>query len=242
MATSTVADTAKGLFRRFTAGGWYFLVVIASLGILTPVPFAHAATRLREGRLWAATVGYAAVVAVTFVLFGLSPRDAAGQSTGVLSSVGVVLALGLMLGGCVHLVGVRRRAFGLPTTPARASVNPHAADPAVAAALAVRARRAQARQLAADDPLLARELRIGRPDLTRDYDDGGLVDLNTAPTRAISEVCEIAPHLAQQLVDLRGDQDGTWTGVDDVFAYLDVPVSAWDRIRDRALVITAATR
>jgi hypothetical protein len=31
---------------------------------------------------------------------------------------------------------------------------------------------------------MTRDLRIGRPDLSRQYDDGGLVDLNTAPVQA----------------------------------------------------------
>jgi len=54
-------------------------------------------------------------------------------------------------------------------------VPPTLHDPALAAAIACRQRRQQARQLLANDPGLARELRIGRPDLPRDYDDGGLV-------------------------------------------------------------------
>jgi hypothetical protein len=33
----------------------------------------------------------------------------------------------------------------------------------------------------APGPVLARELRIGRPDVPRQFDDGGLVDLNHAP-------------------------------------------------------------
>lgn len=47
-----------------------------------------------------------------------------------------------------------------------------------------RARRDQARSLRANDPAVARELGIGLDlglDLGRGYDDGGPVDLNTAP-------------------------------------------------------------
>src|SRR6266700_4115871 len=42
-------------------------------------------------------------------------------------------------------------------------------------------RRSQARQIARANRVLARELRIGRPDLPREYDDGGLVDVNHVP-------------------------------------------------------------
>jgi hypothetical protein len=52
---------------------------------------------------------------------------------------------------------------------------------AVAAALTARERRERAREIIASDPALARELRIGRPDLPRQFDDGGLVDVNYVP-------------------------------------------------------------
>jgi hypothetical protein len=40
--------------------------------------------------------------------------------------------------------------------------------------------------LAASNPALARELTIGRPDLARDYDDGGLADVNHVPGRMLA--------------------------------------------------------
>ena len=42
-------------------------------------------------------------------------------------------------------------------------------------------RRKEARHLLASNPALARDLKIGRPDLPRDYDDGGLVDVSHVP-------------------------------------------------------------
>ena len=36
--------------------------------------------------------------------------------------------------------------------------------------------------------MLARELRIGRPDLPRQYDDGGLVDVNNVPVGVLAEL------------------------------------------------------
>jgi len=48
------------------------------------------------------------------------------------------------------------------------------------------ARRAQARALLASDPALAGELVIGRPDRHRQYDDGGLVDVNNVPTAVLA--------------------------------------------------------
>ena len=34
--------------------------------------------------------------------------------------------------------------------------------------------------------MLAQELKIGRPDLPRDYDDGGLVDVNHVPAAILA--------------------------------------------------------
>lgn len=63
--------------------------------------------------------------------------------------------------------GGRSRASGSvrPRAAARAVARPGGVDPAIAAALERRQRRAEARRILEQDPALARELRIGRPDL-----------------------------------------------------------------------------
>ena len=45
---------------------------------------------------------------------------------------------------------------------------------------------AWARRLQQDNPVLAQELKIGRPDLPRGYDDGGLVDVNHVPAAILA--------------------------------------------------------
>ena len=54
-------------------------------------------------------------------------------------------------------------------------------------------RRQQARQLAQDNPVLARELAIGRPDVPHDYDDGGLVDVNHVPGDVLASSLGLTP-------------------------------------------------
>ncbi|MDX6281515.1 MAG: hypothetical protein QOH03_2586, partial [Kribbellaceae bacterium] len=61
-------------------------------------------------------------------------------------------------------------------------------------------RRSQARQLAVEQPALARSLRIGRPDLPRDYDDGGLVDLNSVPAAWLATLPGITRQEADAIV------------------------------------------
>ncbi len=134
----------------------------------------------------------------------------------------------VLLVGAVGLVVVRAQVYE-PRPPTRAL------QPAHARALAARVRRDEARRLAASDPLLARDLRIGRPDLSRGYDDGGLVDLNSAPTRVVASVCGIHPVQAERIVAARRAA-GRFAAVDDVFAWADLPVGLWDQVRDRAVV------
>lgn len=195
-------------------GRWYPIVVVLSLGILSFVPFVHAAVRTRRPLMLLTAVLYTAAV---IALFMLPTRDG-----GVL--------VGLTIVAAVHSVLIRPHVW--PSLRGGA-----AADPAVAAVLAARDRRAEARTLAADDPQLARELLIGRPDLPgRRYDDGGLVDLNNAPARAIAGVCGIDLAVAEHIVRVR--MAGVpFTAVDDVFSVADVPFPLWDRIRDRAVVV-----
>jgi hypothetical protein len=236
--SSTGTGRARGPWARFTAGGWYFLVVIGSMGMLSAVPFGHAAVRLRAPRVWAATACYAAVAVTISLLLPVRAVDPEGRplpaQDGASPLVGFAI-LALVVVACLHLRSVRRRVYDLPPPPGPGG--PAHPDPAVAAALAARARRTEARRLASADPLLARELRIGRPDLPRSYDDGGLVDLNSAPPAVIAGVCDIPLPLAQQIADARARAGVPFLAVDDVFAVTDVPVGLWDRIRDRSLVV-----
>lgn len=70
----------------------------------------------------------------------------------------MVVLLLILLGGIVHLILLRQQVFGDPR-----EADPRHADPSVQAALQARQKRSEARQLAANDPLMAREVRIGGP-------------------------------------------------------------------------------
>jgi DNA uptake protein ComE-like DNA-binding protein len=227
-------------WQRFARGGWYFLIVIATMGILSAVPFGHAAARLRNPALWAWTAGYAVAAFMLVALTPTTPRDAAGQpvqSADSGSPVIAFLALAMAVVACLHLRSVRRRVYGLPD-PVRAPAGVQSSDPAVAAALAARSRRDEARKLAEVDPLLARELRIGRPDLSRTYDDGGLVDVNSAPAAVVADVCGVDPAIAHRIVEARAAAGAPFARVEDIFVYTDIPVELWDRIREHAVVLT----
>jgi DNA uptake protein ComE-like DNA-binding protein len=107
---------------------------------------------------------------------------------------------------------------------------------AIAAANMRRELRRQAREHAAKDLALARELRIGRPDLPREYDDGGLVDLNSAPAPVIADLCGLEPAQAGRIVQAR-QAAGRFASVEDVFSWTELPVDTWDRLRDRSVTL-----
>jgi DNA uptake protein ComE-like DNA-binding protein len=205
----------------FLRGGWYPFVVVLSLGMLSFVPFLHAALRTRRPLVWLSLVVYAAAVVALFVLVG---RTNVGG-----------YALGLMIVASIHSLVLRTRVWS-SDAPARSGAGDHAVDPAVAAVLAGRRRRDEARKIAATDPAMARELRIGRPDLPRSYDDGGLVDLAGAPPAAIAHLCGIGIEHAEEIARARA-AGIAFSTVDDVLSVVDIPFPLWERIRDRGVVI-----
>ncbi|MFF3914635.1 DUF4236 domain-containing protein [Streptomyces sp. NPDC001852] len=238
-AVATTSPPARHERRERRPGGWYFVIVLLSAGLFSAVPFAHAAARLgrRDLRLRAGI--HAAVAAVLGVLTSITPQDAQGNPVGTaghaLSTIFGLLALALMVTACFQLVPLRREVYGLdagPTPPP----HPAAADPVVAAHLAARARRDEARALAQSDPVLAYDLRIGRPDLPRQYDDGGLIDLNSAPAQAIATACSIESSLAERIVEARQEL-GSFSSLDEVIVFAEVEQGAVARIRDYALLL-----
>lgn len=217
----------------FRSGGWYFVVTVATAGLAAWVPFVHAAMRLDRPRpVVRNAILFGAATAVISTLFALSPSTPDGKpataTAQVLSPIGGFLALAVIAAGCLFQAPLRRKVYF-----AEHQAPP---DPAVAAVLSARARREDARDLVRRDPLLARELHIGRPDLAGTYDDGGLVDLGSAPAPVIARLCEIDEAAAASIVDMRESALGLHS-VDDVFSLTDTPLTAWDRIRDHAVII-----
>ena len=131
-----------------------------------------------------------------------------------------------MMLGTAHAVFVQHRLFRSDEgRPAAAS------DPAVAAALARRQRRAEARQLLERDPGLAAELRIGRPDLPRQYDDGGLIDVNCVPAEVLSQLPGLSPDQVERIVTARRTTLGL-SSVEDLIVYADVPPDVAESLRE----------
>jgi hypothetical protein len=196
------------------------LLPLLSWGLLAPVPFIHAAVRLRTVGMWLVAACYVLAWAV------VGPAGVLAQDPDPNDAVAAFSQLGLVVAATAHAFVLRPRVF-----PA-----PGAGDPAVAAAIEARERRQRARAMLASDPALARELRIGRPDLPRQFEDGGLVDVNHVPAQVLVDRLGLSPEEAARVVEARA-QLGRYGGPAELAVYAELPDAAVEAVRDRLLFL-----
>lgn len=170
---------------------------LLTLGWATPLVFASAAIWRRTGHLIVATVLYLGLFMVQVMLLPTVDADPVAERL-----YGACL-LTQMIAGCFHAFLVRRRVFD-PEGTAGLADN----ERAIALARRRRLMRAKARELAAREPGLAKELGIGRPDLPRRYDDGGLIDVNHAPAKALTRLPGVTEEMARRIVEVRAQTGG----------------------------------
>jgi DNA uptake protein ComE-like DNA-binding protein len=97
-------------------------------------------------------------------------------------------------------------------------------------------RRERCRRLVISNPNLAEELLIGRPDLSRDYDDGGPVDINHVPQQFLSSLPGIDPDLATKIMDMR-EFIGGFDSLDDMEVLLGIAPQRLDAARDYVIFV-----
>jgi hypothetical protein len=208
---------------RFGSILWSLLPLL-SWGLLAPVPFVHAAVRLHTVGLWLVAACYV----IAWIVVG--PAGVLAQDLDADPAVAGLSQLGLVMAATTHAFFLRGRVFPPPAPPAITS------DPAVAAALAARQRREHARAIAQRDPALARELSIGRPDLPREFDDGGLVDVNRVPASVLVDRLGLSVPEAERVVETRG-QLGAFSGPAELAVYAELPDATVEAVRDRLLFL-----
>ncbi|TQN42122.1 hypothetical protein FHU33_1516 [Blastococcus colisei] len=228
-AQATPSTATSG--QRFRAGAWYFVLTIASAGFLAAVPFWHAADRLGRRKVRPLAMAYTAAGIYLVILMALTPPQQPDGTSGneTLSTIGGLSAVFVVVVACIQLRSLRREVYGAP------GVVPGHDDPAVARALGARARREETRQLVTREPGLRRELGIGRPDLGRGYDDGGLIDVNTAPTEVIARVADIDRGDAEAIVAGRTARGGSWFDMAELVDSVPLSPSAREHLRERAV-------
>jgi Helix-hairpin-helix motif len=194
------------------------MIPLLSFGLLAPVPFAHAAVRLRQRRMWVVTAAYA-IGSLLWIVGASLPEG------GWADTLFGIVALVLIVAGTTHAFLLRGRVFPPPPI-----------QPAMAAALTARDRREEARAIASRDAALARELCIGRPDLPRQFDDGGLVDVNHVPAQILVDRLALSPAGAANVIEAR-DRLGGFAGPEELTALTELSPDTVDRLQDRLIFL-----
>jgi hypothetical protein len=201
-------------------------VPIWSIGFLSFVPFLAYAVIRRRPKDWAVFAAYlAATVAMIVALASVKTGSSGSAAVG-----GFIV----VLAGCaaVHAAIVFRPSRGLSPLGTSMPLSPRQRNrEAVAQAKGRIECRKDARHLVTTNPSLARDLRIGRPDLPREYDDGGLVDVNHVPAAALAAPLGLSAAEVSDVLAAR-DKLGTFASADELCAYTSLTPDRVDELRD----------
>jgi hypothetical protein len=208
-------------------GGWlrpvlWASVPVWSIGFLSFVPFLGYAMIHRRARNWVVFAVYlAATVAMVVALGATNSNSDAGAGVG-----GFIVALA----GCaaVHAAILFRPSRNVAPLVLGARQRNREA---VARAQGRIERRRDARRLITTNPDMARDLRIGRPDLPREYDDGGLVDVNHVPGTVLSGSLGLTPAEVADVLAAR-EKLGRFSSADEVCAYTSLSPDRVEELRD----------
>ncbi|GIF15490.1 hypothetical protein [Actinoplanes teichomyceticus] len=201
---------------------WWFLVPLCSFGLGAFAMILLGARKLRSRRNVYAGGAFLVVTLALFCGIGLTSDSDPNTEP---SAAGAVFSLAYVVvvwwGGTAYTAILQHLAGKLdPPRPVAPVPPPHSPDRAVAAAARRAARRQEARNLLVSDPAMAWELRIGRPDLAnRQYDDGGLVDVNHVPAQWLAYALQIPQALAEDIVRARDSAPGGLTSAEELLIH-----------------------
>jgi hypothetical protein len=204
------------------SGYIWALCPLLTLGAGTPFSFLYAALRFKSWQLGATAVGYgAAWGAVVASGFLIHP---------VISVLAWVL---LWIGGSVHAFAIREDIYPRTTDRLREQVN----ERALAAAKSRQELRRRAREIATREPAVAHELRIGRPDLARTFDDGGLIDVNHAPPPTLALLPGLTGEVLERVVEVRAKKQGGFVSAEELGVDADLSPDLVPKIAEYAIFL-----
>jgi DNA-binding SARP family transcriptional activator len=196
---STPIPRAVGILAAIAGG----LLIVVSVGFATWGVIGLYAAFRRNIPTAVAALGYlvCAIGSVAIIVPG-GDNDPHGPILWPLA----ILWIGMLAGGIAHLA-----VLAVLTTrkPASRAPTPHDI------VLEQSARRDAARQILGTSPELARALAIGQPHLSRTFDDGGLIDINTVPEHVMAMMTGLSPLHAHHIVRDR-DVRGPYRTLEDV--------------------------
>lgn len=190
----------------------------------------------RKTYLWLISIaGAGTCIAVLAAALAPSPGNHYQPVGGVLGSLGLLFSI--WIGWCAHRVPLGAP-DSAPVTNSPSEGKPGSITAANEAVIRdsrdlLLARR-KALAIVRDDPDLATELRIGRPDLPRSFDDGGLVDVNHVPASFLVELPGIDAPLAERIVATR-DEVGGFGSIADLEITLELAPMTISQVKDRLI-------
>jgi Type II secretion system (T2SS), protein K len=221
----------------------FALVPWITIGFGSALAFAFAAvflrglSRLATAGLWASAALYAAALGLFFATVDDAPGDSL-TSTATAAFVVMLVVAGIEAVALSPWVTrtMRRSDAQLDRGDVIAQMSTSerdklAHDPALEAAIEQRERRKLARKIVTDDRTLATTLRIGRPDLLRDFADGGLIDVNHVPDGVLAALPGLDADMARRIVSARDRLDGLRSPA-DLVVEADIPSDVVDALKD----------
>ena len=199
--------------------GWFVLWTLFPFGMATWAVFAHAGRRARNARwkAFAVVYGIASYAALVYSSIYDAP-DGDDSFAGMLIIVPWVVGIG-------HALYMR------PEYLRQRDRQPSALEQA-------RARlqtREEAMRIAREEPALALEMGIGRPDRPGAM-HAGLIDVNGAPVEAIERLPGLGRAEAEQVVKVRQELGGFST-LEDLGMTLDLPGDVVEDLRDKTVFL-----
>jgi hypothetical protein len=191
---------------------------MVTLGVGSAPAFVYLSLRYHKLRYLVPAFVYALATGAAVTLISLTHALTIG--------IGIALLLMCMGVATAHALAVRRDV----------AVEIDDNDLQVIAAKQRLRRRADARKLAMENPKLAHELGIGRPDIGGKFDDGGLVDVNHSPAEILVSLSGIDQSVAGRIISARSELGG-FASLEELSVTLDLHPAQLDGIADRLLFL-----
>jgi len=226
----TAVRRRRGFWSDLVASLWV-LAPLLTFGVFSGGALLYAGVRaeVRRWQVWGVVYGAVGIVATV-----LWTQDAnVGDIDTLLGSFGLAIAFFLIFVVAVHALAIRSDdldRISEPRAPAlrrRTTGREHAER--------VLAEREEALEIVGDDPVRARDLGIGRPEVRGGY-HGHLVDLDHASAKSVAGLPRMDAFTAKRLVEVR-DEVGGFASLEDAAHLLDIPAATVERLRGLAVCL-----
>ncbi|MGV9215906.1 BTAD domain-containing putative transcriptional regulator [Micromonospora sp. RB23] len=194
-------------------------LALLSFGMATWLAMAAYAVRRRSSRLGLVALGYLLVGSLLAYMIYTDDLEKEDSAAEAFFGLGVLVLCWLW--GAAHVILLNRWVWGR-VTGRSVEAQAHEEDR--------RVRREQARNLLHRYPAARQEFAIGRPDLARAFDDGGLIDVNAVPDHVLAALPGLTDAQRRQVAMDRWIR-GPYASMEDLAARCPLPLAATESLR-----------